>query len=79
FTTPGTRRRWWWALAGLGVVGMAWSRTYLQVHWLTDVIAGALLGSGVSLLVFAIAQQYLRTVTAGRRLHGAVGHPPPSL
>jgi len=30
-------------------------RTYLQVHWLTD-IAGALLGSGVSLLVFAIAQ-----------------------
>ena len=56
FTTPGTRRTWWWALASLGVVGMAWSRTYLQVHWLTDVIAGALLGSGVSLLVFAIAQ-----------------------
>ena len=53
FTTPGTRRRWWWALASLGVVGMAWSRTYLQVHWLTDVIAGALLGIGVSLLAFA--------------------------
>jgi undecaprenyl-diphosphatase len=57
FTTPGTRRRWWWALASLGVVGMAWSRTYLQVHWLTDVIAGALLGSGISLLVFAVAQR----------------------
>ena len=56
FTRPGTRRRGWWALASLGVVGMAWSRTYLQVHWLTDVTAGALLGSGVSLLVFAIAQ-----------------------
>lgn len=56
FTTPDTRSRWWWALAGLGVVGMAWSRTYLQVHWLTDVTAGALLGSGVSLLVFATAQ-----------------------
>jgi membrane-associated phospholipid phosphatase len=56
FTAPGTNRRWWWALASLGVVGMAWSRTYLQVHWLTDVIAGALLGSGVSLLVFAVAQ-----------------------
>jgi membrane-associated phospholipid phosphatase len=56
FTTLGTRRRWWWALAGLGVVGMAWSRTYLQVHWLTDVVTGALLGSGISLLVFTIAQ-----------------------
>ena len=58
FTTPGARRRWWWMLAGLGVVGMAWSRTYLQVHWLTDVTAGALLGIGISLLVFAIAQRY---------------------
>jgi undecaprenyl-diphosphatase len=58
FTTPGTRRRCWWALASLGVVGMAWSRTYLQVHWLTDVVAGALLGSGVSLLAFASAQLY---------------------
>jgi len=56
FTTPGPRRRWWWTLASLGVVGMAWSRTYLQVHWLTDVIAGALLGSSISLLVFTIAQ-----------------------
>jgi len=58
FTTPGTRRRLWWVLAVLGVVGMAWSRTYLQVHWLTDVIAGALLGSGISLLVFAISQRH---------------------
>ena len=58
FTTPGARRRWWWMLAGLGVVGMAWSRTYLQVHWLTDVTAGALLGIGISLLVFAIAQRH---------------------
>ena len=58
FTTTGARRRLWWALAVLGVVGMAWSRTYLQVHWLTDVIAGALLGSGISLLVFAVAQRH---------------------
>jgi membrane-associated phospholipid phosphatase len=68
FTTPGARRRWWSTLAIFGVAGMAWSRTYLQVHWLTDVIAGALLGSSVSLLVFAIAQ---------RRAYGlqARGHP----
>jgi membrane-associated phospholipid phosphatase len=59
FTAPGARRRWWWALAGLGILAMAWSRTYLQVHWLTDVIAGALLGSAISLLVFALAQRHL--------------------
>jgi len=59
FTPPGARRRWWWTLAGLGVVGMAWSRTYLQVHWLTDVVAGAFLGSAISLLVFAVAQRRL--------------------
>lgn len=62
FTPSGTRRRLWWSLASLGVVGMAWSRTYLQVHWLSDVIAGALLGSGISLLVFAIAQQHRSSV-----------------
>jgi membrane-associated phospholipid phosphatase len=57
FTTPGTRRRWLWALASLGVAGMAWSRTYLLLHWLTDAVAGALLGSGIALLVFAVAQR----------------------
>jgi membrane-associated phospholipid phosphatase len=57
FTVPGASRRWYWTLACLGIAGMAWSRTYLQVHWLTDVAAGALLGSGTALLVFAIAQR----------------------
>jgi membrane-associated phospholipid phosphatase len=71
-------------LASLGVVGMAWSRTYLQVHWLTDVIAGALLGSGISLLVFAIAQLHeSRTYANSALLNGSadgsgrlVRHPP---
>jgi undecaprenyl-diphosphatase len=57
FSAPGPRRRWWWALAGLGVVGMGWSRTYLQVHWLSDVVAGALLGIGIALLVFGATQR----------------------
>jgi undecaprenyl-diphosphatase len=35
---------------------MAWSRTYLQVHWLSDVVAGSALGIGVALVVFATAQ-----------------------
>ena len=56
FTEPGRRRRPWWTVATLGIVGMAWSRTYLQVHWLSDVVAGALLGIGIALLVFGSAQ-----------------------
>ena len=55
FTMP-DRRRLWWPLAVLGTGAMGWSRTFLQVHWLSDVIAGALLGASVALLVFAAAQ-----------------------
>jgi undecaprenyl-diphosphatase len=57
FTAPGPSRRLWWTLATFVIVGMAWSRTYLQVHWLTDVLAGSLLGIGVTLMTFAAAQQ----------------------
>jgi undecaprenyl-diphosphatase len=56
FTAPGRRRSWWWALAALGTVGMAWSRTYLQVHWLSDVVAGSLLGIGIAVTVFGGSQ-----------------------
>ncbi len=63
FTTVGPRRRIWWSLAVVGIAGMAWSRTYLQVHWLLDVIAGSLLGSGITLLVFA----GLQILAPGRR------------
>ena len=58
FTAPSPRRRWWWALAALSVSGMAWSRTYLQVHWLSDVVGGSLLGIGISLVVLAGAQRW---------------------
>jgi undecaprenyl-diphosphatase len=76
FTARGPSRRRWWALAGLGIVGMAWSRTYLQVHWLSDVIAGAMLGIGISLLVFGATQRRAktdaRTATPDAQ-HGRVG------
>jgi membrane-associated phospholipid phosphatase len=35
---------------------MVWSRTYLQVHWLSDAVAGATLGVGVALLTVAAVQ-----------------------
>lgn len=56
----GPRSRRWWALALAAVAGMAWSRTYLQVHWLSDVVAGALLGAGVSLVTFDVAKTWAR-------------------
>jgi membrane-associated phospholipid phosphatase len=59
FTHADGRRRLWWGLALVGIAGMAWSRTYLQVHWLLDVVAGSLLGAGVALVVFAGLQLLL--------------------
>jgi membrane-associated phospholipid phosphatase len=56
FTKVGPQRSVWWWLAAVGIAGMAWSRTYLQVHWLLDVLAGSILGSGVALVVFAGVQ-----------------------
>lgn len=56
FTKVGPHRRRWWLLATAGTLAMAWSRTYLQAHWLLDVLAGALLGAGVALLVFSTLQ-----------------------
>jgi undecaprenyl-diphosphatase len=65
FTVPGHGRRLWWAVATLGMLGMAWSRTYLQVHWLSDVVGGTLLGVGFALAVFGGAQHAFRVRTTG--------------
>jgi len=56
FSTPGGRRPLWFLLAGLTTAAMAWSRTYLQVHWLSDVLTGATLGLAVTLLTFGVTQ-----------------------
>lgn len=53
WSEPGPRRRYLWTAAAAGTAAMAASRTYLQAHWLTDVTAGALIGTGVSLATFA--------------------------
>jgi len=43
-TSPWRSRAVPWALAVLWIVAMALSRTVLDEHWLSDVVAGALLG-----------------------------------
>ena len=45
---------------------MTWSRTYLQVHWLSDALAGAALGVAVALLGFGAAQLILARSSARR-------------
>ena len=56
FSKPASKRLVWFALAVVATAGMAWSRTYLQLHWLSDAVAGATLGVAVALLCFGIVQ-----------------------
>ncbi|MDN6487053.1 MAG: phosphatase PAP2 family protein [Ancrocorticia sp.] len=62
-------QRWLPYLGGLYVLAMMWSRTYLHVHWLTDTIAGALLGVAAALAVWIV----LRERIARESLSGAAG------
>lgn len=62
-------QRWLPYLGGLYVLAMMWSRTYLHVHWLTDTIAGALLGVAAALAVWIV----LRERIARESLSGSAG------
>lgn len=50
------RRRWEWIAVGFAFV-MAFSRVYLRAHWLSDVVAGILLGAGVALGTAALVAE----------------------
>lgn len=45
-------RRPVWVLGAIWVLTMMWSRTYLQAHWLSDVVAGMLEGIAVAAFVW---------------------------
>jgi len=61
------RRDRWAALFALAAVAIAWSRVYLGLHFPTDVLAGAALGSLVALLAQRLAWRRRRDVRAARR------------
>jgi membrane-associated phospholipid phosphatase len=47
-------RVWVAIVGGAWVLLMAFSRTYLHAHWLSDTFGGALIGAGAALLVAAV-------------------------
>ncbi|MET4782462.1 phosphatase PAP2 family protein [Glaciihabitans sp. UYNi722] len=53
-------RRWVWMLAVVWILAMAFSRTYLFAHWLSDTAAGAVLGVSVALLLWTPVAARLR-------------------
>lgn len=50
----GERRRNTELLAALVVIVMAMSRVYLRAHWLSDALAGAVMGAGVAIAAAAL-------------------------
>lgn len=64
-SAPGPRRRLWFVPAAAAIVLMVWSRTYLQVHWLSDAVAGATLGVAVTLLCLGGVQIVLGRTPRG--------------
>jgi membrane-associated phospholipid phosphatase len=67
-TEPSRRRLPWLVPVALVTACMAWSRTYLQVHWLSDAAAGVLLAIGVTLSIFSAIQLLFRRQTEVRPL-----------
>jgi len=70
---PAGRRRVAWGAAAVGFsILMAASRAYLAAHWLSDAVAGILLGTSCALLAAMVAGGLQRRWQA-RRAGGATG------
>jgi membrane-associated phospholipid phosphatase len=57
---PARRRRWWLLAAVVFSMLMALSRAYLGAHWLSDALAGILLGTSCALVAALVADQFQR-------------------
>jgi undecaprenyl-diphosphatase len=72
----GPRRRKWEAIAVLFSFVMAFSRVYLNAHWLSDVVAGVVLGVAVALGSAALATEVRDVGMRIRRTPVHAGAPP---
>ena len=59
--------RWFSVLTVALIIAMALSRTYLNVHWLTDDIGGLLLGAGLALVVWGTLARRIQAERRARR------------
>jgi undecaprenyl-diphosphatase len=73
---PGRRRAWWGAAAVVFSVLMALSRAYLAAHWLSDAIAGVLLGTSCALLAALVVGALQRRWRGHHPSHPAHGPAP---
>ena len=75
---PGRRRAWWGVGAVVFSALMALSRAYLAAHWLSDAIAGVLLGTSCALLA-ALVVGALQRRWRGRQQDLAAPGPAPDV
>ncbi len=69
---PAGRRRAWWGLAAVAFsILMGLSRAYLGAHWLSDAVAGILLGTSCALLAGLVVGQFQRWQGGRQRPAGA--------
>ena len=71
---PAGRWRAWWAMAAVAFsILMGLSRAYLGAHWLSDAVAGILLGTSCALLTALVVGQLQRRQVRRRQRQPALG------